>query len=247
MRMNSYLGKEILSIIRDGNYAHPGEEEAIELTFQDIPKNSHRQMLDVGCGRGGTAHYLNINGWGNVTGIDIDPQSIQFATQQYQSFTFIECNVLDLSKSLNHQFDLFYLFNAFYTFDNQAAALESLRQNASPQASLLIFDYVDLGNYAEDSTTKETAPFLPHPINYKQIPQDLNQAGWDLFGIKDISKDYERWCSQFMDKVEIKREEIITVGGDEAFDTVRRLYGGLLDAIQKSTLGGVIVDARIRA
>ena len=54
--MNSYLGKEILSIIRDGNYAHPGEEEAIELTFQDIPKNSHRQMLDVGCGRGGTAH-----------------------------------------------------------------------------------------------------------------------------------------------------------------------------------------------
>ena len=87
------MGKKILSIIRDGDYAHPGEEEAIELLFQHIQKNINRSMLDIGCGRGGTAHYLNANGWGDITGVDIDSDSIQYAKQQYKSLDFITCNL----------------------------------------------------------------------------------------------------------------------------------------------------------
>lgn len=29
--MNSYLGQRILSLVREGDYAHAGEEEAIDL------------------------------------------------------------------------------------------------------------------------------------------------------------------------------------------------------------------------
>ena len=98
MRMNSFIGQKILSIIRDGNYAHPGEEEAIELTFRNIPKDKNRSMLDIGCGRGGTAHYLHRHEWGNVVGIDIDSDSIQYAKQQYASLDFFVCNIVDIAK-----------------------------------------------------------------------------------------------------------------------------------------------------
>lgn len=64
----SYLqNKKFLSFIRNGDYAHAGEEEAIELAMSGIEKNPQRNILDVGCGLGGTANYLQTllsnNGW----------------------------------------------------------------------------------------------------------------------------------------------------------------------------------------
>ena len=53
--MNSFQGKQALALIRGGDYAHAGEEEAIELTLSSVEKNSATQILDAGCGRGGTA------------------------------------------------------------------------------------------------------------------------------------------------------------------------------------------------
>ncbi|MEI9901962.1 MAG: class I SAM-dependent methyltransferase [Hyphomicrobium sp.] len=33
------------------------------------------------CGRGGTAAYMQNHGWGRVTGIDIEPKSIEYARE----------------------------------------------------------------------------------------------------------------------------------------------------------------------
>ena len=65
MRMNSITGKQILALARGGDYAHPGEEEAIELVMAPVAKRPDQVVLDVGCGCGGTAHYLADHGWGS--------------------------------------------------------------------------------------------------------------------------------------------------------------------------------------
>ena len=83
MNMNSFEGKRILALIRDGDYAHAGEEEAIERAFRSIPKSADRWMLDVGCGRGGTAEYLRRHGWGHAEGLDRDADSIEYARATY--------------------------------------------------------------------------------------------------------------------------------------------------------------------
>ena len=244
MRMNSFIGKKILSIIRNGNYAHPGEEEAIELTFRNIPKDKNRLMLDIGCGRGGTAHYLHTHGWGNVVGVDIDSESIHYANQQYASLDFFACNIVDISKSIERKFDLLYLFNSFYAFDNQLAALESLRKVAKASSTLLIFDYIDLGDYFKEPIIEAGAPFLPHPLKNGHFENMMGKAGWSISKMTDITFEYERWYSQFMDKVHLKHKEIIEIGGEDAMETVCRLYGGMLESIQKGMLGGVIVEAK---
>lgn len=82
MDMNSPLGKKVLSIVRKADYAHAGEEEAIEIVFKNIPKDSKRLLLDVGCGRGKTAQSVQHKGWGKVTGIDIDSDLINYAKKR---------------------------------------------------------------------------------------------------------------------------------------------------------------------
>ena len=56
--MNSFQGRQILALVRDGDFAHAGEEEAIERALQEVPKDPNQQILDAGCGRGGTAAYM---------------------------------------------------------------------------------------------------------------------------------------------------------------------------------------------
>ena len=96
MNMNSFEGKRILALIRDGDYAHAGEEEAIERALRSIPKNPRNWILDVGCGRGGSAEYLRRHGWGNLVGIDRENDSIEYAKAIYPDVEFHTCDVLDV-------------------------------------------------------------------------------------------------------------------------------------------------------
>ena len=56
--MNSITGKLVLALIRGNDYAHAGEEEAIELVLGPLDKSVRTRILDVGCGIGGTARYV---------------------------------------------------------------------------------------------------------------------------------------------------------------------------------------------
>jgi len=76
MRLNSYQGKRLLALARGADYAHAGEAEAIDLVWSGLPKSRTQNVLDAGCGRGGTAAYVYHAGWGRVTGIDIEAESI---------------------------------------------------------------------------------------------------------------------------------------------------------------------------
>ena len=81
MRLNSFEGKRLLALARGGDYAHAGETEAIDLVWNTLPKSPAQKILDAGCGRGGTAAYLYRAGWGQVTGIDIEAESIDRARE----------------------------------------------------------------------------------------------------------------------------------------------------------------------
>src|SRR5260370_40181795 len=141
MNMNSFEGKRILAQVREGDYAHAGEEEAIERSFRSIPKNSEQRMLDVGCGRGGSAEYLRRHGWGHVEGIDRDSDSIDYARATYPEIGFHVCDVLDVPRTVTRTFDVIYMLNPFYPFDPHPEPLTALRKTAKPSAQLVIFDY----------------------------------------------------------------------------------------------------------
>lgn len=125
--MNSFVGKRLLALVREADYAHAGEEEAIERVFADLPKCADRRLLDVGCGLGGTADYLRREGWGRVVGLDRDGDSLGHARARYPEVEFVEGDVGEAPRLLPRTFGQIYLFNVFYALEAQREALAALR------------------------------------------------------------------------------------------------------------------------
>lgn len=239
MNMNSFEGKRILALVRNGDYAHAGEEEAIERSFRSIPKDSKRWMLDVGCGRGGTADYLRRQGWGHVEGIDRDAESITYARATWPEVAFHVCDVLDVPRTVTHAFDVIYMLNAFYAFDRQRDALVGLRKVAKPGAQLVIFDYT-----VGEKSSGLANPMMPHAMRLSEIPAMLRDAGWQPHAIEDLNTEYERWYAQFVGRIQLKRAEIEKIGGADWYNFVSSMYSGLHGAIASGVVGGALAQAR---
>jgi ubiquinone/menaquinone biosynthesis C-methylase UbiE len=240
MNMNSFEGKRILALIRDGDYAHAGEEEAIERALRSVSKNSRSWMLDVGCGRGGSAEYLRRHGWGNLAGIDRDTDSIAYAKASYPDVEFHTCDVLDVPATVTREFDVVYMLNAFYAFADQRAALAALRKVAKTSARLVIFDYA-ISKSADLSVDGQV--FIPHPIQLSGIGDLIRESGWEPGAVEDLSANYTRWYAAFVERIRRKQIEIEKIGGGEWYRFVLSMYSGLHDVIASGKLGGAIVHA----
>jgi ubiquinone/menaquinone biosynthesis C-methylase UbiE len=239
MDMNSFEGKRILALIREGDYAHAGEEEAIERAFRSIAKNPEQWLLDVGCGRGGSAGYVRRNGSGRVEGIDRDAESIEYARATYPEVGFHVCDVLEVPRTVTREFDVIYMLNAFYAFDRQREALTELRKVAKRGAQLVIFDYT-VGPKAGDAPN----PMMPHAIRLPEIAKTLREAGWEPTVVEDLNADYARWYAAFVERIQLKRAEIEKIGGADAYNFVLTMYSGLHGAVTQGEIGGAIVHAR---
>jgi ubiquinone/menaquinone biosynthesis C-methylase UbiE len=241
MNMNSFEGKRILALVREGDYAHAGEEEAIGRAFRSIPKNPENWVLDVGCGRGGSAEYLGRHGWGHVEGIDRDGDSIEYARATYPEIGFHVCNVLDIARTVTRTFDVIYMLNAFYAFDRQREALAELRTVAKPSARLVIFDYT-VGANAGNTPN----PMMPHAIRLSEIAAMLRDAGWQPGAVEDLNAEYARWYAEFVERIQLKRTEIEKISDPDWYNFVLSMYSGLHGAIAQGGLGGAIIHARAR-
>jgi SAM-dependent methyltransferase len=241
--MNSYLGMQILALVRDGDYAHAGEEEAIDLAMSGVEKDARRLILDAGCGRGGTADYLHKNGWGRVVGIDIQQESIEAAEQNYPSSRFLVCDVCDADRRVNERPDLICMFNAYYCFKDQSKALHALRNLAQPQSQMIIFDHVDRGGYQDDPLVDAGMPFLPSPLRLADVRARMTSAGWQAPEIREIHDAYVGWYTNLVGKIERAREKITALAGQPGYAHVLGLYQGLLNAALQKRLGAAIITA----
>ena len=244
MQMISYPGKRLLALIRGTDYAHAGEGEAIELTLRSVPRRADQLLLDVGCGLGGTAKYVQDHGWGTVVGLDVEPDSIARARQAYPGIEFHACDVVQASSVIGRKHDVIYLFNAFYAFGDQPRALASLAQLAKPSGRLILFDYTDRGGYDGNPLMCDGEPLIPHPLRLSALGDTLQRAGWQLTDVEDLTGAYDRWYDSLVKRMDGKRSQIVDAVGTEGFNFVRGTYAGLLGAIRSGRLGGAIVRAR---
>lgn len=239
--MNSYLGKQILALVREGDFAHAGEEDAIALAMAAVPQDPDQQVLDAGCGRGGTAAYMQKNGWGRVTGIDIEPKSIDYANQAYPDARFYCCDIGEVAMGVDGAFDVITLFNVLYALPDHGTALGALASRARENARLVIFDYVDPGRYQDAPLMDASRPFLPNPTRLADIAMTLEQGGWKLKAVKDLNEDYAQWYARLVAKIAAKREAIEAMAGAEIYEHVLGLYSALHQAILEGRLGGAVI------
>jgi len=243
IEMHSLDGKKALEIIRRSDFAHPGDEEAIDLVFKHLPKDPSQRVLDIGSGLGATADYIRRQGWGKVTGIDVSHPAVIHANQTYQRCDFIHADVVDAPLVLKPGFDLLVSFNAFYAMPDQGAALQALSQVASPESKLAIFDYVDRGDYAYAPIMENGKPFLPNPIHLDKIEKDLANNGWRLFTIEPLHPHFADWFAELSERLQAAEEKIREETTNGFYDHMMALFSKRLDAIRDNRLGGAIIHA----
>jgi SAM-dependent methyltransferase len=238
IKMNSVLGKRILSLIRKGDYAHPGEEDAIDLVFRDISKNQNRLLLDVGCGLGGTVKYLEDKGYGKVTGIDLNTEGIEYARTKYPELDLIAGSVYDIEKISQKKYDLIYHFCSFYSFPDQLGALSAIRKVAHTGTELIIFDYARNGTYPIKVSQ------IPNPLDLDEIENMLESSNWKLSKIEDISDYYLSEYAKFIDKIQAAKEDIISISNEQTHQDVRDAYLDIYNAYKNKILKAVIIYAK---
>jgi SAM-dependent methyltransferase len=239
-RLNSPEGKAILALVREGDYAHPGEEDAIACAAETLSGVSIQRAIDVGCGRGGTAHWFHRHGSAKVVGVDIDAASVEYARQTYPQVRFYQGDVAHLNRIVKGPFDLACLFSAFYAFVDQMGALREIRALCNPGAQLLVFDYTR----ATDCRPPEAlGGEIGSPIVLETFPSMLKQAGWDLISEIDLTGRFVEWYADLLSRFERKRPDILASAGAGWYDFVTGWYGGLHKALQTGLLGGAIFYA----
>jgi SAM-dependent methyltransferase len=241
--MNSYLGQRILSLVREGDYAHAGEEQAIELSMSGVERNASRVILDADCGRGGTADYLHKNGWGRVVGIDIEAESIKAARQNHPNARFLVCDVCDVDRRVDDRPDIVCMFNSYYCFKDQSAALGAFLKTAQPHTQLIIFDHVDRGGYQDDPLMDAGEPFLPNPLRLSEVRERMTSTGWQAPDIVEVHDAYIGWYTSLVEKIERARDKIADTVGQRGYEHVHGLYRGLLNTALQKKLGAAIITA----
>lgn len=243
------IPKQLLTAVRNGDYAHPGEEQAIEIVMKNISKIPSQLLLDIGCGMGGTAKYIKDHGWGTPFGIDIDEVAIYHAQTTYPDITFLCADVVQATKSFSDRlFDIIYLFNSFYAFINQELALKELYKLGKSGTQLVLFDYMQPKN-----VNKLSSPFAPEnstfarknftPICESTISKLLIATGWEIRSFTNMRTEYIAWYTDFISNLK-KSQHILTAKfGLDMYKWAEDSYSELLHHLDRGALSGCTITA----
>lgn len=151
-------------------------------------------ILDVACGRGRHSKYLNKLGF-QVTGIDLSPSSIAYASQfKNDTLTF---KVQDMCEPLPQRFDaVFNLFTSFGYFEEEQQnikALAAFKKQLSTKG-YGVLDFLNVGYVKEHLVPEEVK-------EVEGIKFTIKRRFTDKYIIKDISFEDSGNSFSFSEKV----------------------------------------------
>lgn len=140
-------------------YSQRNDEEAeflIDNLSSYLKPAPNSRILDIACGRGRHAIYLNKKGY-DVTGIDLSEQNIKFAKQFEQKhlhFFVHDMRKLSFINYFDISLNLFTSFGYFESEKDHVNALKSFCKGLKPDGTLVI-DYFNTIKILRNLTQKE--------------------------------------------------------------------------------------------
>jgi SAM-dependent methyltransferase len=241
--MNNATGKRLLALVRDGDYAHPGEEDANALLFAGVPRDPRRRVLDAGCGGAGTASWVRRQGLGAVAGIEIDPATALLARERHPEVDIVEGDLQHARRVLAGPFDLIYSMTAVYAVPDQAAVFGELAALAAPGAELRLLEYADPRGLFVPGTAGDPSLGWWRPLEPGKLPDLLSSAGWSTVEMRDLTPEFTLWYRRLCERIASRRRRIVGEFGQEWYEFVVREYAGILAMARAGVLGGLLVRA----
>lgn len=234
MKIDRLIYSQALAAARQSEMAHPGEEKNIEILLDFFPDDKNANILDYGCGLGGTIDFLKRDKFfENIWGFDIDEATINFAKVKYG--THFSADISELKKYA--PFDLVYSLNVFYLIQDKNVALQNLDEFTDKESKILISDFY---LFQEDRQVRD---YIPYPFT-SSFNNTLKNTHWKIDINIDISQLYLEWYEDFIQKIDSRRSDIIKVSNEQYFDYMLKKYSFLSEKISKGILGGSILTLK---
>jgi SAM-dependent methyltransferase len=118
--------------------------------LEHLEPTSGSRMVDIACGKGRHSKFLASKGF-DVTGIDLSPDSIQFAKQfeaENLHFYVHDMRLLFWVNYFDYALNLFTSFGYFHTRREHDDAMRTIAGSLKPSGKLVI-DYLNI-HYVED-------------------------------------------------------------------------------------------------
>jgi SAM-dependent methyltransferase len=141
-------------------YAHRDENEAeyfLSRLIQELRIPLHSKVLDLCCGKGRHAIFLNKQGL-QVTGTDLSENNIREASQfKNESLDFIRADMRDVldGKQFNYVFNLFTSFGYFETDSENEKVIQSVYHMLEP-GGIFVLDFLNTTKLRDDLRAEET-------------------------------------------------------------------------------------------
>ncbi len=102
-------------------------------------KRTYKQILDIGCGRGGFTNRLFLRNGKNVTGFDVSPTAVKKAAQNFPHIAFQVKDILrdKISTGNKNQFDLIVLSEVLWYILEDIDGVFNNIQNAMTKSGIL--------------------------------------------------------------------------------------------------------------
>ncbi|NKB37257.1 MAG: methyltransferase domain-containing protein [Gammaproteobacteria bacterium] len=132
-----------LSETFDDEVFDPVKNDLNKVIRSSIEKFSHPQhtAIDIGCGNGRNLGSLSLQ-FKTVLGIDISPDCLQLASEQFKSRQSVECRQLDLSQCVTdvEKADLGLCLNVvmMQSFETRQRLLQNITSLIKPKGRLLL-------------------------------------------------------------------------------------------------------------
>ncbi len=237
----------LLSYLRGGDYAHAGDTEAINMVLNRIrpinPNIISGNVLDMGCGFGGTLEYLKNKGFKHLYGLDINQDSINYAKTKYIGINFAHLDALNVESFFSDKkFDLVMLFNSAYAIEDKAELLLSIAKISKPGTILAIFDYSAI---SQDKTLPilDFAGKQMKPIELKSLLIDLKKADWNLIEIEDLSLKFIIWYNNFLETLHKQENDLKQKFLNDDIQQIDATFSYILEQLKSKRMGGVIIYA----
>ena len=236
----------LLGHLRGGDYAHAGDEEAIDLVISKVlelsPQTLQGPCLDVGSGFGGTASYLHRLHFSSTFGIDLDEAAVRYAQEHYPQITFTNGNAHQVTEFFDPDyFSFIYLFNVLYAVEDKPSLLKKLSKVAQPGALLAIFDYTTT---QADLQLNDLAGKPMYPIVVSELKSVLKETGWELIEITDLSPSFLTWYRILLKKLEAESPLLSIRFSESSLTKVRTTFRTIENWLSSSLLGGVVIYAK---
>ncbi len=187
-------------------YSHRDDAEARLFldhlgSYLALPENA--SILDLACGKGRHSVYLNSKGY-DVHGIDLSPESIQFA-KQFENlalhFDVKDMRTFELEKKFECILNLFTSFGYFQMEQENVAVLERIKLHLKPRG-IFVLDY-----FNTQAICSKMCPVYQYTLS--GIHFDIRKSIQDGLIVKEITvRDGEK-VEHFEERVQLLSFEVM--------------------------------------